>query len=57
MSGPSAGGARLEDPQLWLDHLTTAVALREIIALAQQAPGLTDAQLRARLVALARWLR
>jgi hypothetical protein len=48
------------NPRPWLDQLTATVELaaaravvREIIALADQAPGLTDEQLRLRLRALA----
>ncbi len=38
---------------LYLDHLTAAVLLRQLIVLADQAPSLQDDQLRARLAALA----
>jgi hypothetical protein len=48
------------NPRPFLDHLTATVeltaahsVLREIIPLADQAPGLTDEQLRFRLLALA----
>jgi hypothetical protein len=44
-------------PQLFLDRLTTTVVLRQVIALAQQAPGLWDDQLRVRLAGLARAAR
>jgi len=40
-------------PQPWLDHLAATVAARQIIALAELAPGLTDTQPAARLMALA----
>ncbi len=53
MSGSGAGGVALVNPQLYLDRLAASVDLRQIITLADQAPGLTDEQLRARLVALA----
>jgi hypothetical protein len=43
--------------QLFLDRLTVTVVLREVIALMQQAPGLSDDQLRARLAGLARVAR
>jgi hypothetical protein len=52
------------NPRPFLDHLATTVelaavrsVLREIIALAEQAPALPDDQLRARLVDLARTVR
>jgi hypothetical protein len=52
------------NPHPFLDHLATTVelaavrsVLREIIALAEQAPALPDDQLRARLVDLARTVR
>jgi hypothetical protein len=52
------------NPRPFLDHLTATVelaavrsVLREIIALAEQAPALPDDQLRARLVDLARTAR
>lgn len=48
------------NPQPFLDHLAGTVhlavarsTLRDVITLADQAPGLTDQELRARLVALA----
>jgi hypothetical protein len=49
------------DPLAYLDQLTATVEelgrsrwmLRQVISLANDAPGLTDAQLRDRLVALA----
>jgi hypothetical protein len=44
-------------PQLFLDWLTATVVLRRVIALAQQAPRLSDDQLRARLTGLARMTR
>lgn len=44
-------------PQRFLDRLTVAVLLRQIITLAGLAPTLTDAELANRLVALAGWLR
>lgn len=47
----------MSGPQPWLDRLATTVALREIIRLADQAQGLTDNELRARLRVLAGWLR
>ena len=36
----------------YVDRLTATVVLRQVILLAEQSVGLTDAQLRARLVAL-----
>jgi hypothetical protein len=52
------------NPRPFLDHLTATVelaavrsVLREIIALAEQAPALPDDQLRGRLVDLARTAR
>jgi hypothetical protein len=52
------------NPRPFLDHLTTTVelaaarsVLRQVIALAEQAPALTDDQVRARLVDLARTAR
>jgi hypothetical protein len=45
------------DPRRHLDHLVAAVMLRRIIALASEAPGLTDTQLRARLLTLAGYAR
>ncbi len=53
MSGSGAGGVALVNPQPYLDRLAASVDLRQIITLADQAPGLTDAQLRARLLTLA----
>jgi hypothetical protein len=44
-------------PQLFLDRLTVTVVLRQVIALAQEAPGLSEDQLRARLAGLARVAR
>jgi hypothetical protein len=44
-------------PQLFLDRLTATVVLRQIIALAEQAPLLSDDQLRNRLASLARMAR
>ncbi len=51
-------------PQPFLDHLAGTVelaaarsTLRDVITLADQAPGLTDQELRARLVALAEGAR
>ncbi|MGH3573948.1 MAG: hypothetical protein ACRDUW_19370 [Pseudonocardiaceae bacterium] len=40
-------------PQHFLDRLAVVVMLRQILTLADQAPGLTDAQLAGRLLALA----
>ncbi|HEX6402592.1 MAG TPA: hypothetical protein VF003_05440 [Pseudonocardiaceae bacterium] len=52
------------NPHLYLDGLTAAVdlaaarrVLRQLVTLASEAPTLTDAQLRTRLVALAGSLR
>jgi len=36
----------------YVDRLTATVVLRQVILLAEQSIGLTDAQLQARLVAL-----
>ncbi|HET9254842.1 MAG TPA: hypothetical protein VFO16_06520 [Pseudonocardiaceae bacterium] len=51
-------------PRPFLDHLTGTVeltstrsVLREVIELAEQAPALTDEQLRSRLVTLGRTVR
>jgi hypothetical protein len=52
------------NPRPYFDHLVAPVEfaaarsmLRQVIALADQAPGLTDAQLRTRLVVLAGLVR
>lgn len=44
-------------PQLFLDRLTATVVLRQVIALEEQAPGLSDDQLWVRLAGLARVAR
>lgn len=41
------------NPRPYLDRLTAAVLLRQMLVLADQAPSLQDDQLRARLAALA----
>jgi hypothetical protein len=41
------------NPHLYLDRLTAAVLLRQMLVLADQAPSLQDDQLRDRLAALA----
>ncbi|MBV9650998.1 MAG: hypothetical protein JO296_12765 [Pseudonocardiales bacterium] len=41
-------------PRPWLDCLAAVVLLRRIIALASEAPSLSDTELVNRLVALAR---
>ncbi|MGH3538125.1 MAG: hypothetical protein ACRDQJ_07445 [Pseudonocardiaceae bacterium] len=40
-------------PQPYLDRLAVVVMLRQVITLADQAAGITDMELRARLLALA----
>lgn len=44
-------------PRTFCDHLAATVALREVIQLAADAPGITDEQLRDRLQTLAKWAR
>jgi hypothetical protein len=44
-------------PQSFLDRLTATVVLRGVIALADEAPRLSDDQLRARLAGLAQMAR
>jgi hypothetical protein len=44
-------------PQPFLDHFAATVLVRELVKLADQAPTLTDNELRALLAALAGWLR
>jgi hypothetical protein len=44
-------------PQPWPDRLVVVLLLRQEITLAEQAPSLTNAELTARLVTLAGWVR
>ena len=50
-------GAPVNPRQAWLDRLTIAVLMRQVVMLADQAPHLTDMQLRLLLAALAGWVR
>ena len=45
------------NPRPYVDRLTATVVLRQLTALADKAPTLTNAELRARLVALALCVR
>ena len=45
------------NPRLYLDQLATGVVVRQLTTLAQEAPGLSNQQLRTRLLALAGSLR
>ena len=44
-------------PRPWPDRLVVVLLLRQVIALAEQAPRLTEAELTARLITLAGWVR
>jgi ribosomal protein L37AE/L43A len=45
------------NPRLYLDRLTATVAARQFVSLADDAPGLTDTELRRRLAGLAKRAR